>query len=138
MAGVQNIESVSAVMDPDNLVHLRSVSPDFFHALERDFGDFNRHVLISHHAFDEPWPTWEIHPEGDELVLLLSGDSDLVLAGEGHVESVVRVTRPGDYVLVPKGTWHTARPHAPTSMLFITPGQGTINALTPGGEPVQA
>ena len=27
---------------------------------------------------------------------------------------------------------HTARPNAPTSMLFITPGEGTENRETPG------
>ena len=93
-------------------------------------------MLISQHAFDEAWPTWEIHPKGDELVLLLSGDTDLVLSNPDGSETVIRVSGQGDYVVVPKGTWHTARPHAPTSLLFMTPGEGTLNALTPGGDPV--
>jgi hypothetical protein len=32
---------------------------------------------------------------------------------------------PGDYVLVPRGIWHTVRVHTPSSVLFITPGEGT-------------
>jgi hypothetical protein len=28
---------------------------------------------------------------------------------------------------VPRGTWHTTKVHAPSSMLFITPGEGTQN-----------
>ena len=31
------------------------------------------------------------------------------------------------HVVVPKGTWHTARTSVPTKMLFVTPGQGTEN-----------
>lgn len=30
----------------------------------------------------------------------------------------------------------TARPEAPTTMIFITPGEGTLNALEPGGDPL--
>ena len=45
--------------------------------------------------------------------------------------SGVRVSEPGTYVVVPKGAWHTARPHAATTMLFVTPGEGTLNAESP-------
>ena len=135
MSDVQNIETVRAVFDTAQSLHLRTVSDNFFQELDRDFGSFDGHILVSQFSFDEPWPTWEVHPEGDEMVLLLSGDTDMVLGGEDGSETVIRVSTPGEYVVVPKGAWHTARPHAPTSMLFITPGQGTLNALTPGGDP---
>jgi hypothetical protein len=49
----------------------------------------------------------------------------------GADERVVRVSEPGSYVVVPKGAWHTARPHAPTTLLFVTPGEGTLNAEQP-------
>jgi quercetin dioxygenase-like cupin family protein len=39
----------------------------------------------------------------------------------------VSLTEPGSFVIVPKGTWHTARIAKPTSMLFVTPGEGTQN-----------
>ena len=61
--------------------------------------------------------------------------ADFILLIEGQ-EQTIRVSTPGTYVIVPKGSWHTARPHEPTTMLFLTPGQGTINALQPGGEPL--
>ena len=35
--------------------------------------------LISEYEFAADWPTWEMHPNGDELVYLLSGSADLVL-----------------------------------------------------------
>lgn len=77
---------------------------------------------------------WEIHPQGDEFVLLLSGDTGFVLHDGTKEVGRVRIDQPGDYVMVPKGHWHTTSPHAPTSMLFVTPGDGTVNANEPGGE----
>ncbi len=134
--GVQHIDEVRAVFNPENLVQLLPVTETFFQDMDQAFPSFNKHVLISQFSFSEPWPTWEVHPMGDELVLLLEGDTDMVLAGDDGSETVMRISRVGEYIVVPKGSWHTARPHAPTSMLFITPGEGTLNALEPGGDPV--
>ena len=36
------------------------------------------------------------------------------------------------FVIVPKAIWHTAKVHATTTMLFVTPGQDTENRETPG------
>lgn len=33
----------------------------------------------------------------------------------------------GAYAVVPRGTWHTARVHRSSRMLFITPDEGTQN-----------
>ena len=82
MAGAQNIENVRAVFSPKNMVTLQAVTESFFQDLDAAFPSFAGHMLVSQYGFDEPWPTWEIHPKGDELVLLLSGDTDLVLANE--------------------------------------------------------
>ena len=135
MADAHHIEKTRAIFRPDNLVALKTVTENFFPELDNDFGDFADHLLVSQYDFEEKWPTWEIHPHGDELVLLLSGDTDMVLATDDG-EEVIRVSTPGEYVIVPRGTWHTARPYAPTSMLFLTPGEGTLNALEPGGDPL--
>ena len=88
-------------------------------------------MLVQRFAFDEPWPTWEMHPAGDEMVYLLSGNTDFVLWVDSE-EKVVSINEPGSYVIVPRGTWHTARPHEPTDMLFFTPGECTLNAEQPG------
>ena len=44
----------------------------------------------------------------------------------------VRVSQPGSFDVVPQGTWHTANPHAPTTMLFVTAGEDTENREQPG------
>lgn len=129
-SGPHLLAKMPAILTPSGDAVLKPFSEGFFAELGDDFGGFAGHVLVTTFAFDEPWPTWEVHPKGDEFVYLLEGDTDFVLrTGEGDV--TVRVHEPGSYVVVPKGAWHTARPHAPTRMLFITPGEGTLNAEEP-------
>ena len=118
------------VTGPDGGATPKAVTPAFYEELDREFDGFAGHVLISQHAFAEAWPGWEMHPKGDEIVYLLSGEVDFVL-WTGAGERVLRVDRPGSYIVVPKGTWHTARPRGPAGLLFITPGQGTEHARTP-------
>ncbi len=129
-AGPHNLDQVRLILGPDGSGTLKADSPNFYQELDAEFGDFSGHVLISNHRFDEPWPTWEMHPKGDEFVYLLEGDTDFVLRQDGE-EKVVRINRPGDYVTVPQSAWHTARPHSPTTMLFVTSGEGTLNQETP-------
>lgn len=129
--GPYDLDETRLVLGPTHEASSHAVTPTFYEDLGRDFRSFAGHVLISRHAFDEPWETWEIHPHGDEFVYLISGDVDFVLRVGGSDETL-RVKESGSYVVVPKGTWHTARPHVPTTMLFVTPGQGTENRETPG------
>ncbi len=80
-----------------------------------------RLVGVTHQTGD--WPTWEMHPAGDELIVLLSGAVDIVLQdrdGERVVELGTRAT-----CIVPRGTWHRFIVGTPGNVLFITPGGGT-------------
>jgi len=80
--------------------------------------------LLSAFSFAEPWSTWERHPAGEELVMLLSGAATLLLEEDGRVRKV-DLDETGDFILVPRNVWHTARTRVPTTMLFLTPGAGT-------------
>lgn len=80
--------------------------------------------LMTAFTFSEPWSSWERHPAGEELVMLLSGAVTLVLEESGQ-EYRVQLSTPGSYVLVPRNVWHTAKTSAPATMLFLTPGAGT-------------
>jgi len=66
----------------------------------------------------------------EEFVILVSGDADLILAKDDGDETV-RLTEPGTFAIVPRDTWHTARIRSHTVMMFITPGEGTVNAEEP-------
>ena len=70
------------------------------------------------------WPHWEMHPGGEELVVLLSGEVTFVLDRDGHT-SEHTLDRPGQLVLVPRGTWHYARSASSAHLLFVTAGKGT-------------
>jgi mannose-6-phosphate isomerase-like protein (cupin superfamily) len=81
------------------------------------------HLLVSVFSFSENWPTWEMHPHGDEMVYLLSGAATLILRLP-HGDIGIALTANRGY-LIPKGVWHTAHTEVPCQALFITRGQDT-------------
>jgi len=96
---------------------------DFWQLPEPDTGQPAQDWLISEYTFTEDWPTWEMHPEGDEFVYLLAGAVELLLERDDGIE---RVTLDGSgAVVVPRGVWHTAKVRAPSRMLHVTRGAGT-------------
>ena len=72
---------------------------------------------------DTSWRTWERHPAGAEVVVLLSGRADLIQETEAGERRVP--LRPGEAVVNPAGVWHTADVHEPGAILTITCGLGT-------------
>lgn len=84
---------------------------------------FDQGWLVSEFVCAEDWSSWEMHPQGDEFVYLLSGDVELVLELPTGA-TAVRITGRGAQV-VPRGVWHTAKVFAPSRMLFVTRGDGT-------------
>jgi mannose-6-phosphate isomerase-like protein (cupin superfamily) len=66
---------------------------------------------------------WEVHPNGDEIILLVSGAVDFILrekTGERRVELRGRAA-----CIVPRGVWHRTVVHAPSEIVFTTFGIGT-------------
>lgn len=80
--------------------------------------------LVSTYDFKGDWTSWEKHPAGEELVILLAGAMDLVLSMDGREESV-SLTSPGQYLIVPRDIWHTANVQKEALAMFITDGEGT-------------
>ena len=77
-------------------------------------------------ASSTSWTFWEMHPAGEELVVVLSGEMTLVqdLADLGGGEHRILLRR-GEAAINPKGIWHTVDVAEPGDVLFITPGIGT-------------
>ena|SRR5579862_8709284 len=121
-----HLSSTFVVVEPNHAAIPVAVTPTVFEELDRRFDGFRGRILVSSLGFDADWPTWEIHPAGDEIVCLQSGRATLVLERDGG-EKTIELREPGSYVIVPRGTWHTARTSVPTTMLFVTPGEGTRN-----------
>lgn len=120
----QNINSSFVVLDDANNAIPIAVGDRFYEKLEQQFGDFKGKRLISHYTFEQDWDSWERHPAGEEFVCLLSGQVDFVLE-QDEGEKIVSLNTPGQYIVVPRGVWHTARVYTSSSVLFITPGEGT-------------
>ena len=81
--------------------------------------------LVSEFEFTANWSKWEMHPEADEFVYLLSGAAVLLLELPGGLREIPLRGRAA--VVVPKGVWHTARVSEPSRMLFVTRGRGTLH-----------
>jgi mannose-6-phosphate isomerase-like protein (cupin superfamily) len=69
----------------------------------------------------------ELHPDGDELLYLISGRVDVVL-DDGDQETIGAETTtslgPGQAFIVPKGVWHRVLVVEPGHFVHITPGPG--------------
>jgi len=116
------LDSTFVVLHPDQSATPIAFTPAVFEELNRRFDGFSGRVLVSCFSFDSDWSEWERHPAGDELVCLLSGRARFLFEGS---HPAVELREPGEFAIVPKGTWHTAKTTVPTKMLFVTPGAGT-------------
>ena len=125
-----NLASTFMVIGPDLSCTQAPVTPALYEELDSKFNGFKSCLLVAEYSFSEDWPTWEIHPHGDELLYLLAGECLLHLL-VGGVEEVIQFTGVGSFIKVPKGTWHTAKVKNPCRILFITPGEATENRVEP-------
>jgi mannose-6-phosphate isomerase-like protein (cupin superfamily) len=98
------------------------VGPDFWQTIEQRT-DLDAGRLVGVFRYEEDWQSWEMHPDGDEIVVLLSGAVDLVL-DEREGERVVAL-RDRTACVVPGGVWHTANVLGRSEALHITRGAGT-------------
>lgn len=69
------------------------------------------------------WPTWECHPEGDEIVIVLEGRAEFIQEIDGEQRRAP--VRPGSTMINPAGVWHTADVAEPMKAIYITPCPGT-------------
>ncbi len=98
------------------------VGPSFWQELS-ERRDLQQGRMVSLFPYKASWTSWERHPAGDEVVLVISGQVQLVVESDG-AESRTELNA-GEAVLVPQGLWHTADVVTPALVLHITRGQGT-------------
>lgn len=80
--------------------------------------------LVSMHTFTKSWEEWEIHPNGSEIVVCLSGEIRLIQEHANGAHETVHL-KAGEYAINPPGVWHTADIDETATALFITAGEGT-------------
>ena len=114
-------------LGPDGTSVPLAVTSSFWQELTSgSFSHLGPGRLVSTYEFAEDWDTWERHPAGEEVVVLISGSLEFVLS-VGGAERRVTMSKPGQFLLVPRGTWHTANVPQRAMALFITAGEGTEN-----------
>ena len=95
------------------------VGDDFWEIVEERYGAGRLiSVFETSTGFD-----WEMHPAGDELIVLLSGSIDIILE-EGARERTIAL-RGRTACVVPRGVWHRSIAHEKSQVLHITAGRGT-------------
>jgi len=122
--GPHSIEKHFVVLSPEKRASLEVADSSLYERLNNNYQGFKKHELISCFEFSENWSSWEIHPNGDEIVILLSGKVELILELKNEQKSVL-LEHAGEYAIIPQNTWHTAKTNRSTKVLFITPGEGT-------------
>ena len=91
--------------------------------VERHAADGAEGRLVAEHTFTASWDSWEMHPQGAEVVYCIRGEMTLLQEKDGQVISVQIST--GQYAINEPGVWHTADVKESCTALFITAGLGT-------------
>ena len=87
----------------------------------RVLGTLNGYLVGLVHFSGET--AWERHPGGDEMLLILDGETELTqLTPEGEIR---QIARKGDAVQIPAGVWHSQRTRSPVKLMFFTLGEGS-------------
>lgn len=127
---IKNIAKDFVVLSPELRASVEEADADLYQRIAQNYQGFAGHQLVAVHDFDSDWQTWEVHPHGDELVVLLEGAASLVLK-QADGEQKHELCCSGDFAIVPKGVWHTAEIRSKARLLFVTPGQETENCASP-------
>jgi mannose-6-phosphate isomerase-like protein (cupin superfamily) len=85
-------------------------------------------VLALYHANgpqDVHYPVWEMHPEGDELLILVLGSLSVEFR-EGETARTAPLP-PQAAFIVPAGIWHRIIVNEPSVLLAVTPRHNTLH-----------
>lgn len=116
-----DLETTYLGLDGKGRVTPLPVGPDFWRTIETnpDAGG----TLVTVGGGEGDWNHWEMHPVGDEVLVLLAGSLSIVFECEG--DDLMTDMQPGATLIVPAGTWHRAIDQHGVRMLFMTYGEGT-------------
>ena len=116
-----DLSSTDICLSPSGSASTIEVTPEFWATIdERD--DLKTGRLVAVFANDTDWPHWEMHPHGEEILVLLSGRMTMIFEDADRELSVE--LQEGRAWIVPRGTWHRAIVHVPSKLLGITYGRG--------------
>ena len=73
---------------------------------------------------------WEMHPVGDEILVMVTGALEVEYADESHHGTCSLGT--GEAMVMPRGFWHRLALREPGLLLTLTPLEGTRHSDKPG------
>lgn len=79
--------------------------------------------LVASFDMPETWTSWEVHPDGDEIVYVESGRLRLVTEIGDELHDIDLAARQA--VVIPAGVWHTVDVIEPARTLNVTFGRDT-------------
>ena len=116
-------DRIYAELGTDGAIGLIPLTPDFWPSLIEGRREIGGYLLMQVDAKTD-MTHWEMHPEGDELILRLSGHITFeVETDTGLAEVALEAAAP--LCLVPRGHWHRYRVQEAGQLLFVTFGRGT-------------
>lgn len=74
--------------------------------------------------------TWEMHPAGDEVLLLLAGELEVEYS-DGSCDGNTALGA-GRGVVIPQGVWHRLLLREPGLLIVLSPSPGTKLSRSPG------
>ncbi len=122
MVAPQHPDRTYVHLGTDHSVASIDVTPEFWATIDART-ELHTGRLITSFEMSDDWDSWEMHPVGDEVILVTAGAVRFHL-DDGDSVSQVRVDAP-HYIVVPTGTWHTADALGRARLVVITWGEGT-------------
>ena len=116
-----DLETTYLSLAEDGEVAQLPVGPDFWETIGSN--PKLRGALVSAYLMDADWTAWEMHPQGDEVLILLEGRATMIL-DEGGAEQRYEMSA-GSTLVVPAGAWHRALIPESCRLMAITFGSGT-------------
>jgi mannose-6-phosphate isomerase-like protein (cupin superfamily) len=100
----------------------------FFRSADRELELMDGRTLALYRVngpHDVHYPVWEMHPEGDELLILASGSLSVECRG-AEMERPSPLP-PQAAFIVPAGIWHRLIVHEPSVLIAITTRRNTVH-----------
>lgn len=118
-----DLETTYLALDRQGGVAALPVGPEFWDTIDRNPA-LTAGTLVGVYPLTGDWPHWEMHPAGDEVLVLLEGAATMIVRHRDGQEAR-HALQAGSTLVVPAGAWHRALVTAPGRLLALTYGAGT-------------
>ncbi len=118
-----DLETTYLTLDGAGGVRQLPVGPDFWATIAGNPAVAGTLVTVFA-GRDGDWEEWEMHPGGDEVLVVLEGALGMIFEyPDGRSER--HDLAAGATLVIPRGAWHRAVGQKDARLLFITYGAGT-------------